>query len=112
MFTSIVKKKKPEGEKPKNIWDRFTTFIKNNCGKLMFLSMVPTIAEEGLASVNAHKLGKKVLSPDMLKKMNGLNLKAWGSYLLGATVMSVCGALAVWVKDRVTQPELAVQKTV
>lgn len=111
LFTSIVKKKKPEDQKPKNLWDRFTTFIKNNCGKLMFLSMVPVIAEEGLASINGHKLGKKVLSPEMLKKMNTLNLKAFGSYVLGATIMSVCGALAVWVKDRVAQPELAVKKT-
>lgn len=112
LFTSIVKKKKPEEQKPKNAWDKFTTFIKNNCGKLMFLSMVPMIAEEGLASVNAHKLGKTVLKPDMLKKMNKLNFKAWMSYVIGATVMSACGALAVWVKDRVTQPELAVKKTI
>ena len=111
LFTSIVKKKKPEEQKPENAWDKFTTFIKNNCGKLMFLSMLPTIAEEGLASINASKIAKDVLKPDMLKKMNNLNAKAWGSYVFGALAMSACGALAVWVKDRVTQPELAVKKT-
>ena len=111
LFTSIIKKKKAPDEQPKNGWDKFTTFIKNNCGKLMFLSMIPVIAEEGLASINAHKLGKKVLKPDMLKKMNILNTKAWGSYVLGATIMSACGALAVWIKDRVAQPELAAKKT-
>lgn len=111
LFTSIVKKKKAPDEQPKNAGDKFSTFIKNNCGKLMFLAMVPTIAEEGLASINAAKLAKDVLKPDMLKKMNSLNAKAWGSYVFGALAMSVCGALAVWVKDRVTQPELAVKKT-
>ena len=30
----------------------------------MFLTMIPTIIEEGLASYNGHKLGKKVLKPD------------------------------------------------
>ena len=107
LFTSIVKRKKTDEEKPKNIFDRFTRFIKNNCGKLMFLAMVPTLAEEGLASINGAKLAKDTLKPDMLKKMNNLNLKAWGSYAIGALAMSLCGALAVWVKDRVAQPELA-----
>ena len=73
----------------------------------MFLAMVPTLAEEGLASINGAKLAKETLKPDMLKKMNNLNLKAWGSYAIGALAMSLCGALAVWVKDRVAQPELA-----
>lgn len=112
LLTSIIKKKKAPDEQPQSGWDKFTTFIKNNCGKLMFLAMVPTIAEEGFASINASKIAKDVLKPDMLKKMNNLNAKAWGSYVFGALAMSVCGALAVWVKDRVAQPELAVKKTI
>ena len=112
LLTSIIKKKKAPNEQPQSGWDKFTTFIKNNCGKLMFLAMIPTIAEEGLASINASKIAKDVLKPDMLKKMNNLNAKAWGSYVFGALAMSVCGALAVWVKDRVAQPELAVKKTI
>lgn len=107
LFTSMLKKKKAKGDKPQGIWDKTTTFVKENCGKLMFACMIPTLAEEGLASINANKLAKNVLKPDLLKKMNKLNFKAWTSYLAGATIMSVCGALAVWIKDRVAQPELA-----
>lgn len=107
LITSMLKKKKAKEDKPKGLWDKTTTFIKENCGKLMFACMIPTIAEEGLASVNANKLAKKVLSPELLKKMNNLNFKAWTSYVAAATIMSGCGALAVWIKDRVAQPELA-----
>lgn len=111
LFTSLIKKKKAPEEQPKNTTDKVNTFVKNNCGKLMFLAMVPTILEEGLASINAAKIAKDVLKPDMVKKMNTLNAKAWGSYVFGALAMSVCGALSVWVKDRVAQPELAIKKT-
>ena len=107
LLTSLLTKKKSKDEKPKNTAEKITTFTKENCGKLMFACMIPTLAEEGLASVNANKLAKKVLSPELLKKMNSLNIKAWGTYLLGATITGACGALAVWVKDKITQPKIA-----
>ena len=107
LFTSLLKKKKAKDEKPKGLWDKTTTFIKENCGKLTFACMIPTMAEEALASINANKLAKNVLKPDLLKKLNKLNFKAWTSYFAGATIMSACAALGVWIKDRVAQPELA-----
>lgn len=107
LFTSIIKRKKSPDEKPKSNWDKFTTFIKNNCGKLMFLAMTPTILEEGLASINGAKIAKDVLNTDMLKKMNKMNFKAFCSYIIGALAMALCGTIAIWVKDRVAQPELA-----
>ena len=38
--------------------DKITTFIKNNSGKLTFAAILPTIAEEGLASINANTMLK------------------------------------------------------
>ena len=67
--------------------------------------MLPTVVEEGLASINGAKLAKKVLNPQELKKLNITNAKAWSTYLLGATLVSICAQLAVKVKDRLVAPK-------
>ncbi|MBQ2611149.1 hypothetical protein IJF81_02015, partial [bacterium] len=57
---ALWKTKKAPGEEPKNGLDKTTTFIKNNAGKLTFLAFLPTLLEEGLASVKGNKLAKKL----------------------------------------------------
>ena len=106
LITGLLKSKKEDGEQPKGIMDKTTTFIKNNCGKLVFAAMLPTIAEEGLASLNGAKLAKKVLDSNMLKKVNKTNAIAWGSYISLATVMGLGARLGVMVRDKIAQPEV------
>ena len=101
----LLKNKKQEGETPKSTGDKITTFIKNNCGKLAFLAMVPTMAEEGLASINGAKLAKKVLSPELFKKVCKSNSLAWSTYLVGATMVGLGANLAVKVRDKIAQPK-------
>ena len=101
LLIGLLKRKKEEGEKPKNIIDGATTFIKNNCGAIVGLFMLPLVIEEGVASLNAKKLAKDVLSPEMLKKMNKMNLRAWGTYVVGAGLAAGAAQLAIYVKDRV-----------
>ena len=101
----LLKNKKQEGETPQSTGDKITTFIKNNCGKLAFLAMVPTMAEEGLASINGAKLAKKVLSPELFKKVCKSNSLAWCTYLVGAIMVGLGANLAVKVRDKITQPK-------
>ncbi len=103
LVVGLLKEKKPEGEKPKNFMDKVETFTKDNCGKVVFMAMVPTLAEEGLASINGHKLAKSVLKPDLLKKLAKTNALAWGTYFASAVAMGVGANLAVKVKDRIAQ---------
>ena len=76
-------------------------FVKDNCGLLMFGCMVPTLMEEGLASIKGAKFAKDVLSKDMHKTLCKTYTKAWGTYALSAALIGACGALAVYVRDKV-----------
>ena len=80
LATALLKRKKADGEKPKGFFDKTTTFIKNNAGKLSFAAFLPTLMEEGLADIRGLKLAKQAgLSSDFLKRMSVSNLKGWGT---------------------------------
>ncbi len=102
---ALSKRTKADGEKPKGFFDKVTTFIKNNAGKLTFLSFVPLLLEEGLASLNAAKLGKSVLDPKLLKNMSKFNTAAWLTYLSLAVGAGVGTMLGVKLKDKITKPK-------
>lgn len=99
LAVGLLKPKKNEGEKPKGIFDKTTTFIKNNAGKLTFAALIPTLAEEGIASIRGGQLAKKVLNPELLKKVNKRNFIAWTTYLAAALILSGITALSVKIRD-------------
>ncbi len=105
LFTALFKRKKVEGEKPQGAWDKTTTFIKNNCGKLAFLGMVPSLAEEGLASIKGAKLAKGLLSPEQFRTLNKLNGKAWLTYLGVAVGTGLAVYVASKVRDNIAAPK-------
>jgi hypothetical protein len=96
LLVSIVKHKK-QPEEQTGIIDRGTSFIKNNCGKLAFIGMLPTVLEEGLASINGQKLAKNILSENGLRRLNKMHVKAWLSYVglaIGTTLGTVLASKA------------------
>lgn len=99
--TAMLTNRKDKNDPTRNGVNKTTDFIKDNCGKIVFLSALPTLIEEGLASFNGAKMAKKVLNNDMYKKLNKLNFKAWGTYLNGAVIAGVGSALAVYIKDKI-----------
>ena len=101
----LLKPKKKDGEKPTGIFDKTTTFIKNNAGKLTFAALIPTLAEEGIASIRGGKLAKKVLSPELLKKVNKGNFLAWTTYIAGALILSTITAMSVKIRDKVASKQ-------
>jgi hypothetical protein len=105
IFTALFKRKKVEGEKPKGFFDKTTTFIKKHCGALALLGLAPTLAEEALASINAHKIAKGVLSPENLKTLNKFNGKCWLTYAGLAAGMSLAAVVASKIKDAMTEPK-------
>ena len=104
-LTAMFKRKKADGEQPKGWFDKTTTFIKNNAGKLAALGMLPTIAEEGLASIKAHKLAKGVLPADKLKMINKFNAKAWLTYVGAAAGLGVGAYVVSKVRDAIAKPK-------
>lgn len=99
----LLKPKKKEGQEPNGIIDKTTTFIKNNAGKLTFAALIPTLAEEGLASIRGGQIAKKVLNPKLLKKINRNNFLAWTTYLAGALITTGAIALSIKIRDKIAQ---------
>lgn len=82
--------------------DKEYAFIKKHCGLISGLCMLPTLIEEGLASINGQKLAKSRLSPELYKKLVSLNTKAFGSYAIAAVLIGIFAHLAVYIKDKIT----------
>ncbi len=103
---ALLKTKKAPGEEPKNGLDKATTFVKNNAGKLTFAAFVPMLLEEGLATIKGNNYAKKLLSPDLAKKVAKTNALGFSTYLLMATLSGVGIYLGTKVKDSVASRKL------
>ncbi len=102
---ALFKRKKVEGEQPKNTFDKVTTFIKNNVGKLVTLSFVPMVAEELMASHRGNKMAAQVLPKDILKKVKASNRLGAVTYIAVAIATGVGAYVASKVRDKITQPK-------
>lgn len=105
MFTALFKRKKAEGEKPEGTFDKATTFVKNNCGKIAFLGMTPILIEEAMATFKGEKLAKQLLSPDKLKELKTLNRKAYVTYAAGALALGAGTWLLSFIRDKIAAPK-------
>jgi len=94
-------KQNSENKEKEGLVGKTTSFIKNNAGKLIFASFLPTIAEEALASYKGEKLAKKVLSPELFKKVHLMNAKALSTYVISSVLFGSIAALAINVRDKV-----------
>ncbi len=105
-LVSIFKNKKAKGEKPQGIFDKTTTFIKNNVGKLSALTFAPIILEEGLASFKGEKAVKNLINPELFKKVKFTNRLGLATYILAATATGMTTIMASKIRDRIAQPNL------
>ena len=102
---AIFKRKKADGEETNGVFDKVTTFIKNNAGKLTLASMLPMVAEELKASARGNALAKKILSPELAKKVVKAN--RWGalSYIATAGVTALAVCLGSKIRDAIAGPK-------
>ncbi len=102
---ALLKRKKVEGEEPKGFFDKTTTFIKNNVGKLTLAAFAPIVAEELMATYRGNKMAKKVLSPELFKKVQKTNRFGAMTYIatgVGAALVAVVGSK---VRDAIAKPK-------
>lgn len=104
-LVAAFKPKKAKGEETNGAVDKTTTFIKNNAGKLAFLTAVPKLAEEGLASIKGLKLAKPHLSPESYKNLKIFNAKAWFTYLAGALCFTLAVKAASGIHNIISSPK-------
>lgn len=105
-LVGIFKNKKAEGEKPKGFFDKTTTFIKNNVGKLTFLTMLPMVLEEGLASFKGEKAVKGLINKDLFKKVKLTNRLGLATYAIAAAATGIGAYMASKIRDKIAQPNL------
>ena len=103
ILITAFKKNKPQGEKPIGVVDKVTTFVKDNSGKLVFAAWLPTLLEEGLASIKGARLAKGILSPEAFKKMNILNLRGFATYFIVASCTALGCSCIKYIKEKLAK---------
>lgn len=103
MIIALIKNKKQNGEKPQGFWDKLTTFVKDNAGKLTFLALLPKVAEEGLATLRGNKFAKQLLSPELFKKVAKTNAIGFSTYLVSSILAGVGIYAGTKLRDAIVQ---------
>lgn len=92
---AVLSRTKPKDEK-RDIKD----FVQDNCGKIAFIAMLPTVAEEALASYKGIKLAKEAgLSEPLVKNLK----KFYGKALLSYAGYAVLTGVATYVASKITE---------
>ena len=93
--------------KPKGVDRNVQDVLMDNCGKIAFAAMLPTVAEEALASYNGIKLAKGAgLSEPLLKNLKKFYGKAILSYIGYALVTGVSVFVASKIMEKFTRPKI------
>ena len=92
--------------KPKEAERDFKDIIQDNCGKIAFVAMLPTVAEEALASHNGVKLAKKAgLSDGLVKNLKRFYGKALLSYIGYAVLTGLSVFATSKIMEKFTRPK-------
>lgn len=99
---ALTSRTKPKGA-DRNIKD----VLQDNCGKIAFAAMLPTVAEEALASYKGIKLAKGAgLSEALLKNLKKFYGKAILSYVGYALVTGISVFVASKIMEKFTRPKV------
>ncbi len=102
LLTAAFKNKKAEGEKPVGVFDKVTTFVKkNHCGILTTALFIPTVIEEGIASIRGSKVAKPLLDERLYKQLNKFHGKGWLTYVASAIASALAVEAVSWVQNKI-----------
>ena len=104
-LTALLKRKKIEGEQPVNTFDKVTTFVKDNVGKLVLASFVPIVSEELMATYRGNKMAKKLLPSELFAKVKKLNKLGAVTYISTALLTAFAAFSASKIRDGIAKPK-------
>lgn len=104
-ITGLLKRKKLDGEQPVNGFDKATTFVKNNVGKLVLALFVPILGEELMATYRGNKIAKKLLPSNMFAKVKKVNRLGAASYIFTALMAAFTAVASSKTRDKLAKPE-------
>ena len=100
-YIAMFSNSKPK-DAPNNIYDK----VKNNCGKIAFACMLPTVFEEGMASYKGIKLAQKTgLAKPLINNMKKLYAKALLTYIGHAAATGLAVGAANIIMNSFTRPK-------
>lgn len=97
----LAPSKSQQSIRPMSDEDKVIGKFRDNAGLLAAATYLPTIIEESSASYKGQKLAKKVLSPELAKKVKKCNAFGLSTYILSAVAMGVGTELGVRLKDAI-----------
>lgn len=107
LMLSLFTNKRTEENPPKNKWQKFTNFVKENVGKLTTLCFTPIVAEEIMASVKGQKLAKQVLPKNLMKSVTKTHILGAASYIGLALITGFAAFAANKVRDAIVEKRQA-----
>lgn len=99
IFAACTRTSKPKDGEELTKGQKAKNFIRNNAGKLAFLSALPMVAEETMASIRGCKWANKMLNPALAKKVLKVNIMGGITYLATAVTLALGAVAARKVKD-------------
>lgn len=100
-YVALFQRTKPK-EAPRDGMD----VVKDNCGKIAFACMLPTVLEEGMASYKGVKLARKTgLAEPLIKNMKKLYGKALLTYIGQAVATGLAIGTASKIMDYYSRPK-------
>lgn len=110
LTASLFTKPKPNETKDKNEFQKAAyktgSFIKNNCGKLMALTLAPMVIEEGLASLRGQINAKRYLNKADLKSVTKSHIHSFASYSVFAMTAGVAMYMANKIRDVIAETDI------
>ncbi len=107
LATAIFRNKKAEGEESETISGKCLDFVKDNCTAMTAATQVPTLAEEGLASIKGLKMSKKYVTKKEFGMLKNVYKKAFMTYAGAAALTTLAVFAADMVKNLICPPEQA-----
>lgn len=103
-IASLLSNNNEKNESPeRRSFNIFGNIIEKNIIPIAMILSIPKLIDEGLASLNANKITKEVLSKELHKKMNKINAIAFGSYLTSAIAAALLMKLALNIKNKILE---------
>ena len=98
----LLHRVKPESlDNPKSKWEKTKDFVKNNSGKLTFLTFLSILIEEGVASKKGIALAKNYLKPEQVAQLAKNYKRAFGTYAIVAALTSAGIGLGNIIADAI-----------
>jgi hypothetical protein len=103
LYGAFSRKSKPDENGNLTTKQKINNAIRNNAGKLAVACTIPMLIEEGMATKKGLDFAKKLLSPDLYKKVTKGSKIAFLSYISNTVFAGLGAWVAVKVKNNIIE---------